>query len=1175
MTMAPIHLIVVTTLGFLACLNAQVGCVNLPLNHSIVRRTFIRKQFLQRRIVYYPNGQATFQCELLRDGDVHPNPGPDQQKSSTKLKYRPSFRPRYSLHELLELQHAGKQLLSKQAYVTIKLLGLNRKNPTRRGNRAGVKTRSWFRRWDASSSDPVPVSAELESTRTEFSPAYDSSKVFSIPVIHSSKRFSKHPRIGRNTDNLSRIPLFCEPSPGNLFKLCTLNVRSLHSKSAMIYDYVCDSKADLYAITETWLSERDSALISDIVPTGYKFSHCPRVGRRGGGTALMYRDTLQVCKLDDGEKQSFEFSVHLVTLKAFQFRIINLYRPPYSENHRVSFGVFMCEFGEFLQPHLLCRIPLLVTGDFNVHVDVIDNSDAVTFREFLESVSCIQHVNVSTHTRGHTLDLVISRSSDDLVVGKPWTDFMVSDHLSVMCSLKTKKPPVNVKKVVYRKLKSIDIETFQNDLRNSNLILNSADSLDNLVELYENTLSSLLDEHAPLVTKQVSVKPKTPWFNEGIRQVKRRRRKAEKKWLKSRDQKDYDDYKAIRNEALSLMNQARHEHYNECITVNSTDQKKLFGITKSFLNMKKSTPSVPPHIDTGNFVNDLGSFFEQKVLKISDSIKTCLADESNVIARNTPCSGVQHKLTQFSSLSESDVQRMVMKSNKKSCSLDPVPTNLIVDCIDILLPILTKLINFSLVTGEFHSHWKLAIVRPLLKKPGDDLQFTNFRPVSNLQYVSKLVEGAVENQIQQHLSQNDLMPPMQSAYRKNHSTETALLKVKNDLLLSMNKQQVVFVVLLDMSAAFDLIKHDILENDLESQFGITGGALSWLKSYLSDRKQRVEMDGVSSREFDLPFGVPQGSCLGPLLFTLYASGLVHEIQSNFPEVQCHTYADDTQLYISFTPNITNEDHCVSVLEKCISHIYKWLLSRNLLLNDKKTEFLICGTPQQVLKLHTENIKVVNAQIFPSDCARNLGVWFDSHLTFERHISNVCKNSFYQLFNIRHIRKYLTRENTEKVIHAFVTSRLDYCNSLLLGLPDYQISKLQRVQNACARLVCDSPRYSHCSPLLRDLHWLPVKQRIIFKTLLITYRAIHGIAPVYIQELVKLKHSSEACGYRLRSSEDHTLLKYPSGKSKITLGDRAFLYAAPKLWNNLPAFVRQAQTLDQFKTRLKTHLFDAN
>ena len=341
-----------------------------------------------------------------------------------------------------------------------------------------------------------------------------------------------------------------------------------------------------------------------------------------------------------------------------------------------------------------------------------------------------------------------------------------------------------------------------------------------------------------------------------------------------------------------------------------------------------------------------------------------------------------------------------------------------------------------------------------------------------------------------------------------------------------------------------------------------------------DRKQRIEVDGVSSREFDLPFGVPQGSCLGPLLFTLYASGLVREIQLNFPEVQCHTYADDTQLYISFSPNIANEDHCVSVLEECISHIYKWLLSRNLLLNDKKTEFLICGTSQQVTKLHTESIKVVSAQIFPSECARNLGVWFDSHLTFERHISNVCKSSFYTLFNIRHIRKYLTRQSTEKIIHAFVTSRLDYCNSLLLGLPDYQIRKLQRVQNACARLVCDSPRFSHCSPLLRELHWLPVKQRIIFKILLITYRAIHDMAPLYIQELVTLKSSSNL-RYRLRSSEDRLLLRVPSSKSKITLGDRAFMFAAPKLWNALPISIREAQTLDHFKSGLKTHLFNAD
>ena len=172
-----------------------------------------------------------------------------------------------------------------------------------------------------------------------------------------------------------------------------------------------------------------------------------------------------------------------------------------------------------------------------------------------------------------------------------------------------------------------------------------------------------------------------------------------------------------------------------------------------------------------------------------------------------------------------------------------------------------------------------------------------------------------------------------------------------------------------------------------------------------------------------------------------------------------------QLYISFSPTAADENYSVSIIERCIVHLHRWLLSNNLLLNDKKTEFVICGTQQQVSKFGTESLKVIDVDIYPVDSARNLGVWFDLRPAFDRHISEVCKNSFYHLFNIAHIRKLLTQESTEKIIHAFVTSRLDYCNSLFYGLPDNQLGKLQRVQNACARLVCNSPRFSHCRPLL--------------------------------------------------------------------------------------------------------------
>ena len=163
---------------------------------------------------------------------------------------------------------------------------------------------------------------------------------------------------------------------------------------------------------------------------------------------------------------------------------------------------------------------------------------------------------------------------------------------------------------------------------------------------------------------------------------------------------------------------------------------------------------------------------------------------------------------------------------------------------------------------------------------------------------------------------------MQSAYRQNHSTETALLKVKHDLLLAMDKQRVVFLVLLDMSAAFDLIRDDILVDTLQTHFGITDKALLWVRSYLDGRRQRVEVDGILSREFGVLWGVPQGSCLGPLLFTLYASRLFQEIQHNVPEVMCHTYADDTQLYISFSPITEEENHSLSVLRIFINGYFQ-------------------------------------------------------------------------------------------------------------------------------------------------------------------------------------------------------------------------------------------------------------
>ena len=282
----------------------------------------------------------------------------------------------------------------------------------------------------------------------------------------------------------------------------------------------------------------------------------------------------------------------------------------------------------------------------------------------------------------------------------------------------------------------------------------------------------------------------------------------------------------------------------------------------------------------------------------------------------------------------------------------------------------------------------------------------------------------------------------------------------------------------------------------------------------------------------------------------------------------HCYADDTQVYLSFKPgSISSEESAFSAIQSCISAIRSWLLTNKLLINDTKTEFLIIGTRQQLSKVQTDSISVGESRISSSKEVRNLGTWLDNTLSMSTQVSKVASSCFYYIYNIRRIRKYLSREVCETLVNSLITSRLDYCNSLLYGCPSSLLARLQRVQNSAARLIYNVSRTFSSSPLLINLHWLPVKHRILFKILLITYKAIHSLAPDYIIQLIQVK----SFNHTLRSS-NAILLEHPTIKSSKTLGDRAFTLAAPVEWNLLPPSIRNAPSLLLFKKLLKTHLF---
>ena len=429
-------------------------------------------------------------------------------------------------------------------------------------------------------------------------------------------------------------------------------------------------------------------------------------------------------------------------------------------------------------------------------------------------------------------------------------------------------------------------------------------------------------------------------------------------------------------------------------------------------------------------------------------------------------------LSNFELATEDEILKLIKESPAKSCSLDIVPTFNIKEFASELVPITTSIINCSLMASSIPPALKTAIVTPILKKPSDELdELSNYRPVSNLPYLSKLLEKVVSSRLHNHKVTNNLYEHVQSAYRSGHSTETALVKVQNDILRANDvEQQCVFLVLLDLSAAFDTITHQTLLSQMKTKFGIVDEAHRWLTSYLEGRTQSVMVSGAKSSAAPLTCGVPQGSVLGPGLFTNYSSPVVSMIKSF--DISVHCYADDTQLYAHFIPG-ENESEVLARMERCIDKLRKWMHQNKLKLNDKKTEFIIFGTETSLKKVQTAHIRVGTHIIERVDSVRNIGAIFDEQMRMEKQVGQLCKSAWLYLYKINKIRQYLTTDQVETIVYAFVTTKLDLNNSLLAGLPGYIIHRLQLVQNAAAKTVADLKKFDHVTQVLQNLNWLPV------------------------------------------------------------------------------------------------------
>ena len=348
-------------------------------------------------------------------------------------------------------------------------------------------------------------------------------------------------------------------------------------------------------------------------------------------------------------------------------------------------------------------------------------------------------------------------------------------------------------------------------------------------------------------------------------------------------------------------------------------------------------------------------------------------------------------------------------------------------------------------------------------KPGLDLINKNYRPISNLPFISKLVEKCMLKQLIEHCENHKLLPDFQSAYRKNYSTETSLIRLTNDILWSMEKQHLTLLAVLDLSAAFDTIDHDILLHILEQKFGFCSKALKWFQNYLRPRSFRVSINGKYSTPKNLEFSVPQGSCSGANLFTCYCSLIADSIP---PCMTLSGFADNHSIRGSFPARFsTAEKRTISTMEDTLTKIADWMTSMQLKLNSKKTKFILCGSRQMLRHASTDHLNFGTTPIQRNNLIKYLGGYLDTGLTFKEHVKQKCKAAMLNFIKIKAIRPSLTTAACHSLVLMLCISHLNYANALLYGMTKNLKSRYQKIQNMCAKLILNKKKYNSATECL--------------------------------------------------------------------------------------------------------------
>src|SRR5277367_3692247 len=542
---------------------------------------------------------------------------------------------------------------------------------------------------------------------------------------------------------------FCTSSTLNLVHLNTRSASCItdsYDKLALIKELISDNKIDLLALTETWLSPDTSpSVLNSLTPKNYSIMHHPRAEGHGGGIAFIYRSFLSVIKVSVISLptfSSFEALCVNFSVSNFSCSLLTVYRPP-----SLSTCTFISEFSSVLENLASTSSELLITGDFNHHIDCTSDPTVSQLLSLLDAFDLTQLIIFPTHSSGHTLDLFITRHSSTIISEIDSIISPFSDHYSIYSVLTVPSSTRTPRVTKYiRNIRSIDPTAFSADILASSLYSNPASTLDSFANQFSSMLSSLLDKHARLKSVSCSTHSRKPYITPEILREKTKRSTLETIYRRCKTELNKTNFKTQAKNVAKMIAASKRSFYRTLISKNSNNQKRLWPVLNTLLS-RTLPPSFPAFNSASNLAESFLSFFQAKVTKLASSFPSTVSSSMHHPPPIPPLS-----LPEFVPATVTEVKCIILSLSNATCELDPIPTSLLKSCIDTLAEPITTLINLSLSEGAFPTIFKTAVVKPLLKKhslPRDDL--SSYRPISNLNFVSKVLERIIHTRLTNYL----------------------------------------------------------------------------------------------------------------------------------------------------------------------------------------------------------------------------------------------------------------------------------------------------------------------------------------------------------------------------------------------------------------------------------------